>query len=268
MLKRPRLVIILILVLGVLALLALPARTASNLKLVIGSLFLPLFGLSSAVQNGMEHAGNLVVPRHVLLQQVHQLQEENKSLRLQLAHFEESQQENQRFRQYYSFQQSAPWKLKLARVIGRDPGNWWRSILIDVGSTDGVRTNLAVITPEGLVGRVDRTGLKQSQVLLVGDPSCLAAALVQETRDHGIITPAEPPSLDASLVHLTHLIRSSGVQAGHKVITSGLGGIFPKGIPVGSVQEVRSVDFGLYIEARVRLSARLSALEEVWVILP
>jgi rod shape-determining protein MreC len=268
MLRRPRLVIILILVLVVLALLALPARTASNLKLVIGSFFLPLFGLSSAVQNGMEHAGNVVVPRRVLLQQLHQLQEENKSLRFHVAQSEEIQRELQRYRQYYSFQQSAPWKLKPARVIGRDPANWWRSILIDAGSTEGVTTNLAVITPEGLVGRVDRAGIKQSLVLLVGDPSCLTAALVQETRDHGIITPAEPPSLDPCLVNLTHLTRSSGVQAGHKVVTSGLGGIFPKGIPVGSVQDVKSVDFGLYIEARVRLSARLSALEEVWVILP
>jgi rod shape-determining protein MreC len=131
-----------------------------------------------------------------------------------------------------------------------------------------VTTNLAVITPDGLVGRVERAGIKQSLVVLLGDPSCLAAALVQETRDHGIITPAEPPSLDPGLVNLTHLTRSSGVQAGHKVVTSGLGGVFPKGIPVGSVQEVRNVDFGLYIEARVRLSARIGALEEVWVILP
>jgi rod shape-determining protein MreC len=256
------------LVLLVLALLALPVRTASRLKLTVSSLFLPLFGLSSAVQGLADQAGNLAVPRRVLLSQLEQLQQENQSLRFQLSQAEEILLENNRFRQFYGFQQRSPWKLKPARVVGRDPANWWRSVIIDVGSADGVRRNLPVMTPDGLVGRIDRAGIKQSFVVLVGDPSCLVPALVQETRDHGTITPANPVSLDYQHVELTQLTRGSAVQAGHRVVTSGLGDIFPKDIPIGNVLEIRNVDYGLYAEARVRLSAKLGALEEVWVVLP
>jgi rod shape-determining protein MreC len=153
-------------------------------------------------------------------------------------------------------------------VVGRDPANWWRSVLVDLGTGDGMGPNYPVVTPEGLVGRIERVGLKQSVVVLVGDPSCQVAALVQETRDHGIITPAMPAAFDGQWVDLTHLTRGNSIQPGCQVVTSGLGGIFPKGIPIGEVMAVQTMDYGLYAEARVRLSASLNGLEEVWIILP
>ena len=76
--------------------------------------------------------------------------------------------------QLYGWQQKTTWKLKLANAIVRDPANWWRTVQIDLGSRDGLRTNLPVLSTEGLVGRVSSVSLTRSQVVLVGDHDCRA----------------------------------------------------------------------------------------------
>ena len=82
----------------------------------------------------------------------------------------------------------------------------------------------------------------------------------------GVIVASGP--VDTSLVQLTYLASSANLKPGQSVITSGLGGVFPKGIPIGQVVDSRSVEFGLYTEARVKLNANLGSLEQVWVLFP
>ncbi|MFM8358067.1 MAG: rod shape-determining protein MreC, partial [Verrucomicrobiota bacterium] len=93
------------------------------------------------------------------------------------------------------------------------------------------------------------------------------AAMVAETRDHGVIKGAQS-TLEAGVVEWTALRHSPEVMAGHRLLTSGLGGVFPKGLTVGQVIDTREVDAGLYTVARVRLAANLGRLEEVWVLQP
>ena len=148
----------------------------------------------------------------------------------------------------------------------REPANWWRTVHIDLGSRDGVRENLPVLTSGGLVGRVGSVGLTSAQVMLVGDPNCKVSATVSnEKRDSGILGAASP--LDNELVELTHLPRGADVKPGQAVVTSGLG-IFPKGIPIGRIVDSRPAEYGLYTQARVKLAANPGALEEVWVLMP
>jgi rod shape-determining protein MreC len=140
---------------------------------------------------------------------------------------------------------------------------------IDLGSKDSVTKNMPVVTAEGLIGRVDEVGDNYSRVLLLGDPKCRVAALVENgKRDTGIIAPGEATVLDESIVQMTYLSRLSQISPGQRVVTSGLGGVFPKGIPIGYVVETTSVGYGLYLEARVKLIADLREMEEVWVIFP
>jgi rod shape-determining protein MreC len=121
-----------------------------------------------------------------------------------------------------------------------------------------------------LVGRVESVGLTRSQVVLIGDPKCRVSAMVQNTnnisapRDYGVLGNASP--LDRELIDLTHLLPNTTIKAGQNVITSGLGEIFPKDIPIGKVVDTHSVEYGLATEARVKLSASLGSLEEVWVL--
>ena len=268
MLRRPHFIILGIIILLTVVILKLPSRTAVQLKLAISSLFLPLDGLSSSTKRLTEKAGNTLLPRAELLRQIEELQQENQELKVRAAESEEVGRENARLRQYFNFAKRERLKLKLARVVARDPANWWRMIRINLGSRDGIITNSPVLTAEGLAGRVSEVGYAQSQVVLLGDPDCRVAVMVEETKDNGVIAPSSSSPLDNTLVDLTYLSRSSPLKAGYKVMTSGLGGVFPPGILVGQIVDFRTIDYGLYNEARVKLEVKMNTLEEVWVKLP
>jgi rod shape-determining protein MreC len=265
MVKRPYYIILGVLVLLTLAIWKLPSRTATQLRVAISSMFLPLFGLSHSTQDLTAQAGNTLTPRRELLKQLDQLQKENQELRIRAAQYEQMASENARFRDYYGWQRQKPWKMKLARVVARDPANWWRTIRIDVGTRDGVVPNSPVMTPQGLVGRVSEAGYTQSQVVLLGDPDCRVSVMTEDSpHEQGVIAPASGP-LDSSIVDLGYLSRTSQLKAGQRMVTSGLGLIFPSNILVGQVVDFRSVDYGLYREARVKLAVDMNTLQEVWV---
>lgn len=252
-----------------LILLNLPQRTAVQLKLAISGMFLPARGASGSTRQLTENIGDAVVPRRELLRQLEQTRLENADLRLQAMRLEEAAHENSRLRQMLQVPPLPPWHFKLARVVGREPANWWRNVTIDVGLRDDITTNAPVVTPQGLVGRIYEVGYTQSRVVLAGDPDCRISVVVEgPTRNNGIIAPASATPLDTTIVDLGYLARHHQLKPGQRVYTSGSGGIFPKGILVGSIVDFRAVDYGLYSEARVKLAVNMNELEEVWVIVP
>jgi rod shape-determining protein MreC len=267
MLKRLHYIALGLVVFLTLVILNLPSQTSARVKLGIGSLFLPLFGLASTSQHLTSAAADAVVPRGELLKVNDGLRRENQQLRLQAMQTQETASENARLRQLVGWQRQTPWKLKLAKVVLREPANWWRTVQIDLGSRDGLRVNLAVLTTDGLVGRISAVSLTRSQVVLLGDPNCKVSARVEnETRDTGVIGPSGP--LDTEFVVLGYLSRNANLKPAQIVVTSGEGGIFLKGIPIGQLVDVQTVEYGLRTEARVKLAANLNALEEVWVMFP
>ena len=250
----------------VLLILSLPPRATSHLKLAIGSLFLPLFGLAGTAQQLPADLADTVLPRRELLQQIDRLRRENQELHVQALQTVAVLHENEQLHSLLGWQQQAPWKLKLANVITRDPANWWQTVQINLGSRDGIQVNMPVLTASGLVGRVSAVGYTRSQVVLIGDPACRISVIVDNpAHDMGIIGASGP--LDTTLVDLTYLSGGASLKSGQNVFTSGLGGVFPRGIPVGQVVDSRPVEFVLYTEARVKLSVNLGALEQVWVLL-
>lgn len=269
MLRRPHYVALSLIVLTALGVMNLPGEATARFKLALSSLFLPLFGLAATSQNLVNHTGESVMPRRELLRQNDQLRRENEQFRLGAMQSAEIARENSRLRQLVGWRDESPWKgrLKLARVVLREPANWWRAVQIDLGSRDGLRTNLPVLTTDGLVGRIAAVGMDRSQVVLVGDPNCKFSALVENpARETGVVGPAGP--LASDWVVMSYLPPSATLKPGQNVFTSGLGGVFPKGIPVGKIMDARPVEHGLYVEARVKLAANLNALEEVWVLMP
>ena|SRR5208282_390458 len=253
--------------LATLLLLSLPPHAASRLKLAVGSWFLPLFGLAGTVQQLPISAADAVLPRRELLRQFEILRRDNEQLRVQASQAAATARENDQFRALLGWQRQTPWNLKLANVVMRDPANWWHTVQIDLGSRDGVRENLPVLTIDGLVGRVSSVSYTHAQVVLVSDPNCKVSAVVESpAHDMGVISPGGP--LDNSFVELSYLSGNASLKAGQNVITSGLGGVFPKGIPIGQIVDARPVEFGLYTEARVKLLVNLGSLEQVWVLFP
>lgn len=249
-----------------LVLLNLPHHTANQIKLALGSLYLPLFGLSKSSQQVINKTGDAVVSRTQLLRQNEELRQTNALLQVRAMQADNLQRENERLRQLFNWQKQTTWQLRLARVIARDPANWWHTVQIDVGSRDGMKAFLPVLTPSGLVGRISRVNLTSSEVVLVGSSECKVAALVRETGDNGVITGGASP-LDNSLVTLSFLGTSANLKPGQKVVTWGEGEVFPKGITIGQIaEESHPTDLG-YNEARVKLAADLGSLEEVWVLM-
>jgi len=272
MFKRTHYIALILAVLGVAVIFKLPARTVGRLKLAISGLYLPFFGLTGSAHELADKTGNALLSKQELLRRNQQLRRENQQLRFQLQQLEEAWRENGRLRQQLAWPKPAHWNFRLARVIGRDPANWWRSIQIDAGARDGLRPNLPVLTSDGLtgnlVGRIQTLGETRSQVILLGDPNLRVAAQVLPTAETGVIFPDATGPSENNMVQLGFLPGNSSVRPGQMVVTWGEGGVFPAGLPIGKIVDTRSKDFGVSTEARVQLLANLSSLEEVWVKLP
>ena len=271
MLKRPHLIVLGAVILLTVVLLKLPARASANLKLALSGLFLPVFGLASSSERLANAASYTAIPKRQLIERLIALEKERDESRLPLMQAAEIFRENQRLRQLLRLPEQLPWRVRLARVISRDPANWWRTMKIDLGSRDGVRTNATVLAPQGLVGRISDVGFATSQLVLLGNPDCRVSVVVAEpngARELGMIAPSSSNPLDDTLVELNYLARNSKLSAGMKVVTSGQGGVFPAGITVGQIADFRTIGYGLYQEARVSLAVRMSTLEEVFVIVP
>jgi len=262
MLKRLHYIALGLVALMTLIILNLPSQTTARLKLGIGSSFLPFEGLANSSHKLAQGAGDVLLSRSELLKQNEALRLENQKLRLQSRQQEEILQENGRLRKLYGWQQQQAWKLKPGNVVLREPANWWRAVQIDLGTRDGISNNLPVLSPEGfLVGRIDSVSLTHSRVVLLGDPNCKVAARVEN--EAGVIGASGP--LETQFVEMGFLSRDANLKPGQLVKTSGNGGIFPKDIPIGTVMDFRSVEYGLSTVARIKLAANLNSLEEVWV---
>jgi len=253
-------------VLLTLIILNLPSQTTARLKLGVGSLFLPLVGLTQSAHQLAGKTADAVLPRKEILRQNEILRRENQELRLQAAVAEGTERENAHLRQLFGWQQRQRHHLRLANVILREPSNWWRAIEIDLGSRDGMTTNRPVLSADGsLVGRIAYVRLTRSQVVLLGDPNVHVAALVEnETRDMGVIGASGPRN--DGLVELGYLSKNVTLKPGQTVRTSGQGGIFPPDILIGQVVDSQPIEYGFGTVARVKLAAKLDALEEVWVV--
>jgi rod shape-determining protein MreC len=267
MFKRSQYFALFLVVLFVVVLSRLPDGTAGTIKRFVGGMFLPLFGLAGASHDLVDKAGKSAIPRSLLVEENQLLQQTNQALAIRLQQYEEIWRENERLRRLIASQKQNRWNVKFARVITRDPANWWRSALIDVGSVDGIRTNQAVMTSEGLVGRVSAVGERRSHIVLLGDPELRVAAVVESSRESGIIQTASSSPQENGMIDLDYLPGNSQTRPGESVFTSGDGGVFPKGLLIGKVVDTRSKDYGLSTDSRVKLAARIGSLEEVWVIL-
>jgi rod shape-determining protein MreC len=268
MLKKSQYIVLGFVVLLAVALMQLPGTTMGRLKLYVSGLFLPLFGLSNSTHQWLGDAKESLVPRQELLHQIENLKHDNQELQLQHLQDAQIRSENARLRALLGWSQQQPWRLKPARVVARDPANWWRSLEIDLGSRDGLRANLPVLTADGLVGRVQSVGQTRSQVILLGDPNLRVAAIVETTNETGIVTASSSSPQDEGMMDLEMLSGASSVRPGQKVATWGAGGFFPKGIPIGRIVDAHTRESGLATEARVKLAVNMGALQEVLVMLP
>lgn len=194
-----------------------------------------------------------------------ELEARNSVLESQLLQFKEMREENIRLKKLLDFNTGlAPQMTTMAAAVtGRDHGNWFGSIIINKGANQGIDRDMAVITPAGLVGKVVRVSRNTAEVLLITDPRSGVSSLVQETRAPGIV---EGVAGSQGRLQMVHIPVDLAPDPGNRVITSGLGSVFPKGIPVGIVRNVRREEAGLFKMADIEPYVDFNRLEEVLVV--
>jgi rod shape-determining protein MreC len=195
--------------------------------------------------------------------------EENERLRARVSDlwaknnsYREALQEYERLRRLLAFKESAPMRLLGARVVGRSPASWFRTATLDCGSSEGVARGMPVVVPEGIAGRVIQVSRDYSKVLLANDHNSAVDAVLQRSRVRGVAVGSE-----SGMYELKYIPRQEDVRPGDVVVSSGLGGLFPKGLPLGVVEQVSRRRGGLFQHVVVRPTVDFGRLEEAAVVL-
>ncbi len=186
------------------------------------------------------------------------------NLRYQLK---ELQKENQRLREMLGFQEQVEHELLPAEVIARDPSTWFETITINKGYADGVEQDMAVVTSRGLIGNIYQVSRSSSRVLLLTDTRRAVSALVQRSREPGFVGVVEGSPEKRGYLRMVNLPSEANIQIGDTIVSSGLGGIFPKGLVIGRVMEVETDHYGLLKQALLSPEADFNRLEEVFVVI-
>jgi rod shape-determining protein MreC len=188
------------------------------------------------------------------------LRAEIEQLRLEQARLNDDAAQARRLQALLAFKEQYIQKTVPAQVIGTSGSEQSRSVFIDKGKHNGIEPNMAVITADGIVGKVLTVFPTTSQVLLLDDQSSGAGGILEKSRLQGIVK-----GTSSGQVVLEYVMSDEQVQPGDRVLTSGGDGIFPKGLPVGMVTRV-SPGHELFLNIQIHPAANLSKLEEVLVI--
>ena len=194
------------------------------------------------------------------------LRNEVTQLRVQNLQAQEYASENTRLREMLDYKNTATqFDLKAARVIGRESATWSSMIVINRGTVDGVHEDMPVVTPKGLVGRVVEPVPNSSKVQLIIDPRSSVGTLVQrpESRVNGIV---EGDPDNPTMPRMVNIPKTADVQEGDVIVTSGFGGVFPKGLVVGIVSQLKIDTGGLLQVAILEPAVDFQKLEDVMVI--
>ena len=166
-----------------------------------------------------------------------------------------------RIEQLLEFKSGLKQQMVAAAVVGKDPSPWFKTIIIDKGRDSGVQRGMPVVTPNGIAGLIMDASSAYAKVLLIEDQNSAVDALVQGTRARGIIK-GEP----SGLLSLYYVLRRHTVAKDDVIISSGLDGVFPKGLQIGYVHEVNKPSSGIFQEVYVTPYVDFEKLEEVLVI--
>ncbi|MFT5124906.1 MAG: rod shape-determining protein MreC [Kiritimatiellia bacterium] len=174
--------------------------------------------------------------------------------------------QNTQLRQQLGFRSKSPNRMIASEVIGRDISGWWQTVRLAKGSRHGIQVNQAVVTADGLVGRVSVVSPRTCDVLLISDPSCRVHAELENSGSYGVLH-GKGPSVNGDVICRMDLInKAMDIREKTAVRTSGLGGIFPPDVLIGYVTRVERDASGLYQEAEILPAVDLSELNFVFVI--
>jgi rod shape-determining protein MreC len=198
-----------------------------------------------------------------LRQEVSRLQLENQALRLELSNHKSLQVELVRLKEVLQIKSKLPHQAKIARIIAHDPSTWTKSFIIDLGKEDGVEADSPVIAEQGIVGRVLECSAKYSRVLLISDTDSSVSGVDVRSRVNGIVQGTGQGPLRFGFVSPLE-----DIQVGDTVVSSGLGGVFPKGYALGTVVKSTPSENRLSLEIEMTPAVDLGVLDYVFILPP
>lgn len=194
--------------------------------------------------------------------------EENDTMRKELMEaralkhkYQEAVLANERLRQLLSLQKEMQKPMIAAQVVGKDPSPWFYTILVDKGISDGVLKGQPVINPQGVVGLVIEVTNDYAKVMLITDPHSAVDAVIQKSRARGIVKGG-----GAGGCLLNFVLRKHKVSVGDVTVSSGVDGVFPKGLPIGKVAAVVKQEAGIFQDVTVEPYVDFERLEEVLIV--
>ncbi len=249
---------------------AVPKRQLSGIEKLYRELVAPLQKGLAIVSGSMVDTISYLKSLKHAAGEAEKLRDELVKAQFELEKAKEIALENQRLKELVGFKKEAESKLVPTRVIGRDPRAWLKTIVIDKGQNHNVRVGIPIVTYSGIVGHVTGTTRNTAQVTLLVDPKTTLGGIVQRTRDFVVIDNADPKGQ----LRVTPLYQKEDnnqttstvvdFQTGDLVVTSGFGGIYPKGLTIGTIIAVKQGSEGLV--GTLSPSVDFRRLEEVFIL--
>ncbi|HUQ91757.1 MAG TPA: rod shape-determining protein MreC [Bryobacteraceae bacterium] len=238
-------------------------RTQSDVPLVrLGTVLIiePINRSMAAIVNGIQGAWFGYVDLRNARQENKSLAAKVEELKLANQKLQSAESEAKRLRGFMGLKSQIPAETVVARVVGGSAGESSRLLMIDKGADAGIKPDLPVMVPDGVVGKVLAVFSDSAQVILLSDPFSGAGVLLEQSRMHGVLKGRNEP-----LLYLDFISNGEQVATGQRVFTSGEDKIYPPGLPVGVVESATRGQ--KFLDVKVRPSASLQSLEEVMVIL-
>lgn len=222
------------------------------------SVIKPVFLAGDALSDGIRNSGTALSRFWNTFQNQGVYEARIAELENELRQYNETVKENERLKKLFDFRQTFSSKTIAARVIGADPSPWRKILFLDKGTKQGLKSDMPVIVPEGLVGRIIEAGPSVSKLLLLTDPNARIAGLGDTSRAQGVVAGQGNEKLLFSYLEL-----ESGVSVGETVLTSGTSELFPKGLRIGKIVSMSKDATSLHLQAEIESYVQFSKLEEV-----
>lgn len=257
-----------LILIGVMIYSAVSGGFATIPETLTGIFVTPFQSFATSVSNGVSGFFSQLTGSGELQERIDQLEEENAELRKQMVDYDELKQTNDWYSEILGLHEENPeYTFAAGRVIGREPSDFYGNFTISAGQNAGVAVNDPVVSTDGsLVGVVEEVGLTYAKVRTILDPSIKVASQISRTGDTAYTNGSTVDMARQNSLRMTTLERSSGAAVGDYVITSGIGGVYPSGLLIGSVKEISNATDGMTLDANVELFTDIYNLKQVMVI--
>lgn len=233
---------------------------------ILNTLFSPFRTFGNDVSHYIDRTFTAVGRLDTLEDENNQLREQLRVYREQLVDFDDYKRENEFFKEFLDIkEQNTDFSFQPATVTARNAADASASFSIDIGTREGAQLHDPVITPDGLVGYISEIGTTMSTVVTVVDPKLRVGALVSRTRESGVVR-GDSALLAKGCCSLSYLTGNSAVTIGDYVVTSGAGGVFPPGLIIGTVTDVKKESSNVSIYAVVQPVVDVQKITQVMVI--